>query len=156
MTLIKSTGNLLKADVEALVNPVNCVGVMGKGLALQFKQVFPENFVQYQQACLTGRVKPGQMFVTQTEYFANPQYIINFPTKRHWRNPSQIGDIEAGLEALARTVEQLEIKSIAVPALGCGNGGLEWLKVLPLIETTFAQLPEVQVLVFEFSQMRRR
>jgi O-acetyl-ADP-ribose deacetylase (regulator of RNase III) len=110
-------GNLLEEDAEALVNAVNCVGVMGKGIALQFKQAFP--------------------------------YIINFPTKRHWRDKSKIEDIQAGLKALVAEVQQLSITSIAIPALGCGNGGLDWLEVKPLIESAFVELPEVKVVIFE-------
>ncbi len=142
-------GNLLEADAEALVNTVNCVGVMGKGLALQFKQVFPENFRHYQQACRNGEVQPGQMFVVPTGRRDHPRYIINFPTKRHWRNPSRLEDVETGLQALIAEVKQLGISSIAIPPLGCGNGGLNWSRVAPLIESAFAELPEVKVLVFE-------
>ncbi|MEH2160663.1 MAG: macro domain-containing protein [Nostoc sp.] len=120
-------GNLLEEKTEALVNTVNCVGVMGKGIALQFKQAYPENFRQYKQACRAGKVKPGQMFTVATGGLLNPKYIINFPTKRHWRNNSKIEDIQSGLVALVQQVQQLAITSIAMPALGCGNGGLNWL-----------------------------
>ena len=148
--MIKITrGNLLKADAEALVNTVNSVGVMGKGIALQFKQAFPENFRQYKQACDAGEVKPGRMFVTDAGQLINPRYIINFPTKRHWRGKSRIEDIETGLKALIEEVKRLEIRSIAVPPLGCGNGGLLWSQVKPLIEQAFEELPEVKVLLFE-------
>jgi O-acetyl-ADP-ribose deacetylase (regulator of RNase III) len=143
------SGNLLEADVEALVNTVNCVGVMGKGLVLQFKQAFPENFEEYRRACQSGEVEPGQMFIVPTGQLTNPRYIINFPTKRHWKNPSRIEDIETGLLALIETVKQLGIRSIAVPPLGCGNGGLAWSRVAPLIEAAFAQVPDVRVLIFE-------
>lgn len=142
-------GNLLEAEVEALVNTVNCVGVMGKGLALQFKQAFPGNFQAYQHACQSGEVMPGQMFTVSTGRLDYPRYIINFPTKRHWRNPSRLEYIETGLEALIATVECLEISSIAVPPLGCGNGGLKWTRVAPLIEAAFAQMPATRVLVFQ-------
>ncbi|MBW4474306.1 MAG: macro domain-containing protein [Stenomitos rutilans HA7619-LM2] len=142
-------GNLLETDVEALVNTVNCVGVMGKGLALQFKQAFPENFQEYRRACQSGEAKPGQMFIVPTGQLANPRYIINFPTKRHWKNPSRIEDIETGLLALIETVKRFGIRSIAIPPLGCGNGGLAWSRVAPLIEAAFAQVPEVRVLIFE-------
>lgn len=143
------SGNLLEANAEALVNTVNCVGVMGKGLALQFKQAFPENFEEYQRACQDGEVKPGQMFIVPTGYLTHPRYIINFPTKHHWKNPSRIEDIEIGLQALIEAVRWLEIRSIAIPPLGCGNGGLTWSRVAPLIEAAFAQVPEVRVLVFD-------
>ncbi|MBW4694177.1 MAG: macro domain-containing protein [Lyngbya sp. HA4199-MV5] len=142
-------GNLLESDAEALVNTVNCVGVMGKGLALQFKQAFPENFREYRQACQSGAVQPGQMLIVQTGRLDDPRYIINFPTKRHWRNPSQIKDIKTGLRALIEVVKRLGIRSIAIPPLGCGNGGLEWSQVAPLIESAFAEVPEVKVWVFE-------
>lgn len=157
MIMLEScSGNLLEADVEALVNTVNCVGVMGKGLALQFKQAFPDNFEEYRRACQSGEVKPGQMFIVPTGRLTNPCYIINFPTKRHWKNPSRIEDIETGLLALIETVKQLGIRSIAVPPLGCGNGGLAWSRVAPLIEAAFAQVPEVQVLIFEPQQQSQK
>lgn len=149
MMLEICSGNLLEANAEALVNTVNCVGVMGKGLALQFKQAFPENFEKYQRACQDGEVKPGHMFIIPTGYLTYPRYIINFPTKRHWKNPSRIENIEIGLQALIESVRWLKIRSIAVPPLGCGNGGLAWSRVAPLIEAAFAQVPEVRVLVFE-------
>jgi len=142
-------GNLLEEDAEALVNAVNCVGVMGKGIALQFKQAFPENFQQYKKACDAKEVQPGRMFTVPTGKLFNPKYIINFPTKRHWRDKSKIEDIQTGLKALVAEVQQLGITSIAIPALGCGNGGLDWVEVKPLIESAFVELPEVKVVVFE-------
>ena len=141
-------GNLLKADAEALVNTVNCVGFMGKGIALQFKQAFPENFEAYRKACATGRVQPGRMFVFETGSFLNPKYIINFPTKRHWRGKSRLDDIRAGLESLVREVARLKIQSIAVPPLGCGLGGLRWSVVRPMIEGAFIAVPQVRVLLY--------
>lgn len=141
-------GNLLDADAEALVNTVNCVGIMGKGIALQFKQAFPENFRQYAQACRSSKVQPGQMFVVSTGNLFNPHYIINFPTKRHWKGNSRIEDIEIGLKALIAEIKRLNIKSIAIPPLGCGNGGLSWTQVKPLIESAFIDLPNVKVLLF--------
>ncbi|WP_448572930.1 type II toxin-antitoxin system antitoxin DNA ADP-ribosyl glycohydrolase DarG [Trichothermofontia sp.] len=142
-------GNLLEAKAEALVNTVNCVGVMGKGIALQFKQAFPENFKQYKRACDRGEVQPGQMFTVATGTLFNPRYIINFPTKRHWQGKSRLEDIEMGLAALVAEVQRLGIQSIAIPPLGCGNGGLEWAVVRPLIVDAFADLPAVEVLIFE-------
>ncbi len=125
--MIKLTrGNLLKADVEALVNTVNCVGYMGKGIALQFKKAFPDNFKLYERACKAHDVYPGKMFIYDTGNIWNPRYIINFPTKRHWRGKSKIEDIEKGLKALIQDVRRLNITSVAVPPLGCGLGGLEW------------------------------
>ncbi len=141
-------GNLLEADAEALVNTVNCVGVMGKGIALQFKQAFPDNYHQYVQACRAGQVQPGRMFVVSNNSLVNPKYIINFPTKRHWKGKSQLEDIQSGLEALISEVRRLGIRSIAIPALGCNNGGLQWSQVGPLIKSAFAQVPDVSVLLF--------
>jgi len=143
------TGDILQADVEALVNPVNCVGVMGRGLALAFKTTFPENFVAYERACERGEVLPGRMFVFATGHPARPKYIINFPTKRHWRERSRIEDIEAGLAALRDEVERRAISSIAVPALGAGLGGLAWGVVRKRIEGALGDLPNTRVTVFE-------
>jgi O-acetyl-ADP-ribose deacetylase (regulator of RNase III) len=142
-------GNLLEEDANALVNAVNCVGVMGKGIALQFKQAFPENFQQYKKAGDAKEVQPGRMFTVSTGKLFNPKYIINFPTKRHWRDKSKIEDIQTGLKALVAEVQQLGITSIAIPALGCGNGGLDWLEVKPLVESAFVELPEVKAIAFE-------
>lgn len=141
-------GNLLDADVEALVNTVNTVGVMGKGIALQFRQAYPVNFTAYQAACKRGEVVPGHMFVVPTDQLTNPRYIINFPTKRHWRGKAQMVDIESGLIDLIATVRARQIASIAVPPLGCGNGGLNWNEVRPKIEAAFAELPDVRVLLY--------
>jgi O-acetyl-ADP-ribose deacetylase (regulator of RNase III) len=141
-------GNLLKAEAEALVNTVNCVGAMGKGIALQFKQAYPENFKEYERACKAKKVKPGEMFIVSTGSEINPKYIINFPTKRHWRGQSKIEDICNGLKALIDNVKHLEIKSVAVPPLGCGNGGLKWSEVKPMIEEAFSSLPDVHVLLY--------
>ncbi|MGQ5524230.1 type II toxin-antitoxin system antitoxin DNA ADP-ribosyl glycohydrolase DarG [Chitinimonas sp. PSY-7] len=142
-------GNLLEASVEALVNTVNCVGYMGKGIALQFKQAFPANFRHYEAACHAGDMVPGKMMIHDNGGLVNPRYIINFPTKRHWKGKSRIEDIESGLNALVADVQRLGIRSIAVPPLGCGLGGLEWRMVRPMIERAFASLPDVQVLLYE-------
>jgi O-acetyl-ADP-ribose deacetylase (regulator of RNase III) len=144
-----SNGNLLKADAEALVNTVNCVGFMGKGIALQFKQAFPSNNKFYEAACRAEEVQPGKMLVYDNGRLRKPHYIINFPTKRHWRGDSRIEDIQAGLPALISEVKRLKITSIAVPPLGCGLGGLDWDVVKPMIEKAFAELPEVRVMLFE-------
>ncbi|MFI7608743.1 macro domain-containing protein [Micromonospora sp. NPDC049366] len=127
------TGDLFAADVDALVNPVNCVGVMGKGLALQFKQRFPASYAVYRHACGQGEMAPGRVQVVLARK-GRHRYVINFPTKRHWREPSRLEDVEAGLQDLADKVRGLRIGSIAVPALGCGLGGLEWSIVRPRIE----------------------
>lgn len=132
-----------------MVNTVNCVGVMGRGIALQFKRAFPDNFVAYAAACRRGEVQPGRMFVFDTGRLVGPRYIINFPTKRHWRGKSRIEDIDAGLAALVEEVRLRDIRSLAVPPLGSGLGGLEWSKVRSLIERALAALPGVDVLVFE-------
>ncbi|MGD2179838.1 type II toxin-antitoxin system antitoxin DNA ADP-ribosyl glycohydrolase DarG [Lusitaniella coriacea] len=142
-------GNLLEAKVEALVNTVNCVGVMGKGIALQFKRAYPENFQAYKKACDAKQVEPGKMFVFETGNLFNPRYIMNFPTKRHWRSKSQLADIKAGLYALIAEIQQRNIKSVAIPPLGCGNGGLDWMQVKPAIEKVFVELTDVKVVIFE-------
>jgi O-acetyl-ADP-ribose deacetylase (regulator of RNase III) len=142
-------GDILDADTEALVNTVNCVGIMGRGIALQFRKAFPENYRIYQNACNRGEVRPGRMLVFQTGRLTNPQYVINFPTKRHWKGKSRVEDIKAGLKALVEEVRSRKIRSIAVPPLGCGLGGLEWNEVHPLIQSAFQDLPHVKVLLFE-------
>jgi O-acetyl-ADP-ribose deacetylase (regulator of RNase III) len=142
------SGDLLQADVEALVNTVNTVGAMGKGIALQFKQAYPANFEAYRKAVARHEVQPGRMFVFETGLMMNPRVIINFPTKRHWRGGSRIEDIESGLEDLARVIEGRGIRSIAIPPLGCGNGGLDWAEVRPLILAALAKVPDVRALVF--------
>ncbi len=148
--MIKLTqGDILKADAEALVNTVNCVGIMGRGIALQFKKAFPENFKAYEVACKTNQVQLGKMFVYDLNRLYNPRFIINFPTKRHWKSKSRIEDIQTGLTDLVTIVQQLQIRSIAIPPLGCGLGGLNWEDVKPLITEAFQTLPEVKVLLFE-------
>ena len=151
-----ATGDLLKADVEALVNPVNTVGVMGRGLALQFKRAFPDNFRAYAAACKAGEVAPGRMFIFETGRSTKPKFIVNFPTKRHWRNKSRLEDIEAGLAALVSDVARLEIRSIAIPPLGCGLGGLPWSKVRPRIHEAFAEHEKVDVHIYEPARDDRR
>jgi O-acetyl-ADP-ribose deacetylase (regulator of RNase III) len=143
-------GNLLKAKTEALVNAVNTVGVMGKGIALMFKEAFPENFRAYAAACLKNEVKVGRVFVTeQQDWVDGPRWIINFPTKQHWRNPSRIEWIKEGLQDLVRVIGEQKIKSIAVPALGSGNGGLDWKNVRPLIQSSLGSLEDVEVIIYE-------
>lgn len=147
--MIETTqGDILKAEAEALVNTVNCVGVMGRGIALQFRRAFPENYRQYKAACDRGEVKPGRMLVHDLGRFEGPRYIINFPTKRHWKGNSRIEDIKAGLDALVDEVRRLGIRSIAVPPLGCGLGGLDWRQVYPMIVSTFSGLPDLRVIVY--------
>lgn len=143
------TGDILKANAEAIVNTVNCVGIMGRGIALQFKKAFPANFRAYALACEGGEVQPGKMFVYDTGSFTNPRYIINFPTKRHWKGKSRIEDVESGLIALAREVSERGIKSVAIPPLGAGLGGLDWDDVRPRIAAALHDLPSLNVLIYE-------
>ncbi|MFG2009873.1 macro domain-containing protein [Micromonospora sp. NPDC048868] len=142
-------GDLLDADVEALVNPVNTVGVMGKGLALAFKRAHPANFTAYRAACAAGTVRLGRMFVYDSGTPGRHRYVVNFPTKGHWRSPSRLTDIESGLPDLVRVLRDNRIASVAVPALGCGNGGLDWADVRPLIEAALAELTGVQTFLYE-------
>lgn len=141
-------GDLLEEQVDALVNTVNCIGVMGRGVALQFKNKFPDNFKIYEAACKRKEVVPGKMFVTMNGLLG-PRWIINFPTKRHWRNPSRMVDIELGLDNLVTQIRHLGIKSIAIPPLGCGLGGLDWRVVRSLIERKLSELDDVHIRVFE-------
>ncbi len=144
-----TTGNIFRADVEALVNTVNCVGIMGRGIALQFKNEFPDNFRAYEAACSRGEVQPGKMFVFETRTLTNPKFIINFPTKRHWRGKSRIEDIESGLKALVEEIRTRHIRSIAIPPLGSGLGGLAWADVRLRITDAVQGLEGVQIVVFE-------
>lgn len=142
-------GDLLKDESEALVNTVNCVGIMGRGIALQFKNAFPDNFKEYAAACKRGEVQPGRMLVFETRELTFPRFIINFPTKRHWRGKSRIEDIERGLKALTEILRTKHIESVAIPPLGSGLGGLDWAEVRPRIEKAFAGLPNIRVTVYE-------
>ncbi|MEQ8393720.1 MAG: macro domain-containing protein [Gammaproteobacteria bacterium] len=144
-----TTGDILTADAEALVNTVNCVGIMGRGIALQFKNEFPENFKAYQAACAREEVRPGQMFVFETGTLTNPKFIINFPTKRHWRGKSRMEDIDSGLRALVDEVKSRGIRSVAIPPLGSGLGGLNWNDVRSRIEEALQSVEDVRVIVFE-------
>lgn len=141
-------GNLLAADVEALVNAVNCVGVMGRGIALQFREAFPGNYAAYKAICDRGELRPGKMFVFDLQCETHPRLIINFPTKRHWRDRSRLGDIQAGMVSLVEEVCQRRISSIAVPPLGCGLGGLDWEDVQPIIEGAFSKLQGVVAMIY--------
>ena len=145
----RKTGDIFQEDVEALVNSVNCVGVMGRGVALQFKRRFPQNFKAYAEACSRDEVQPGRMFVFETGHPGNPRYIINFPTKRHWRGKSRIEDIDAGLEALAEEIAERNIMSLAIPPLGSDLGGLQWGDVRPRIEAMMSRFERVRAIVFE-------
>ena len=141
-------GNIFDEDVEAIVNTVNCVGVMGRGLALQYKKTFPDNFKAYLIACKNGEVIPGKMYVYNTGQIFNPKYIINFPTKRHWKAKSKIEDISNGLDDLVRVIREYNIKSIAIPPLGSGLGGLNWKDVKDLINQRLSHI-DCNIIVFE-------
>jgi len=142
-------GNLLDAEVEAVVNTVNTVGVMGKGIALMFKERFSENYDAYEEACKAGQVEIGKMFVTAGAELGGPRWIINFPTKKHWRQPTKLEWIRSGLLALEEIIRVKKIRSIALPPLGCGNGGLDWNDVRPIIEAALGDLDDVDVIVYE-------
>lgn len=144
-------GDLFESQAEALVNPVNCVGVMGKGLALQFKKRFPENFRLYDAACAFREIQTGKMFVTQPMEPGAPRWIINFPTKKHWSNPSKLEFIEDGLNYLRRFLIENHVNSVAIPALGSGLGGLDWKDVRRLIERELAGL-DTEIYVYPPNQ----
>jgi len=143
------TGDILAADTEALVNTVNCVGVMGRGIALQFKNAFPANFHAYERACQRNEVQPGRMFVFNTHGLTNPRFIINFPTKRHWRGKSRMEDIDSGLVALVEEIRARGIRSIAIPPLGSGLGGLKWSDVRPRIEQALRGFNDLKIVIYE-------
>lgn len=144
---IECTGNLLEAEADALVNTVNVVGVMGKGIALQFKNAYPANFKAYAKACKTGDVKLGKVFVFNDGQLTEPRLIINFPTKGHWRNGSKLADVASGLDDLRQVIIERRLKTVALPPLGCGNGGLDWNVVRPLIETKLENL-DTRILLY--------
>ena len=143
------TGNLLEADAEALVNTVNTVGLMGKGIALMFKERFEKNMEEYAQACKDKKVQTGKMFITVTGELMGPKWVINFPTKRHWRHPSKLEWITEGLDDLKAFIIHNHVKSIAIPPLGSGNGGLDWSVVKQEIEEHLHDLKDVEILVYE-------
>ncbi len=148
--MIHSTeGDILRDESEAVVNTVNCVGVMGRGIALQFRNAYPDNFKAYEKACQREEVQPGKMFLYETGELTNPRYIINFPTKRHWRGKSRMEDIDSGLEALVKVLRDKKIRSIALPPLGSGLGGLNWSEVRPRIVSALRELDNVKVTIYE-------
>ena len=142
-------GNLLASGAEALVNTVNTVGVMGKGIALMFKERFGTNFALYAAACKAKQVQVGQMFVTETGELEGPRWVINFPTKEHWKAPSRLEWVEAGLEDLKRVLRERRIRSVAIPPLGAGNGGLDWPTVRARIDAALRDVEGVDILVYE-------
>ena len=141
------TGDIFAQPAAVLVNPVNCVGVMGRGLAAQFKRHYPAVFRVYRESCRDGELRPGRVLLLPTGS-ARPCAIAHFPTKRHWRDPSRVEDIDAGLRHLATTIRRLRVPSIAVPPLGCGLGGLDWHTVRPLIAARLHGL-DCAIAVFE-------
>ncbi len=143
-----TAGDILDDDAEAIVNTINCVGVMGKGLALAAKKRWPQMYVDYEAACYREEVRPGEMWVWATGELFGTRHVIGFPTKRHWRAPSQMGDIDAGLGALRRVIEDEGITSVAIPQLGCGHGGLQWADVGPRIVEYFDTLDGVDIRVY--------
>ncbi len=145
-------GNLLLAGTEAVVNTVNTVGVMGKGIALAFKETFPQPSAEYEAACARGEVQVGRMFVAENRNLDGPRWVVHFPTKQHWRNPSKLEWVRGGLDDLRRVIVERAIRSIAVPPLGCGQGGLDWDEVRPLIEQALGDLPDLEVHLFEPTQ----
>lgn len=147
-----TSGDILEAGTDALVNTVNTVGVMGKGIALMFKEAFPENYRLYERACRDGEVDIGRMFVTENEGLFGPRWIINFPTKQHWRSKTRPEWIEQGLQDLRRVIDEYDILSVAIPPLGCGQGGLKWKRVRPMIEEALSDLEDVDVVVYEPTQ----
>ena len=146
-----TSGDIIRDEADALVNTVNCVGVMGRGIALQFKKAFPGNFEEYRDACRRGEVVPGRMFVTEHDVLIGPRFIVNFPTKRHWRGNSRIEDIESGLASLRRVIQERDIDSIAIPPLGSGLGGLSWSDVRDRIVAALGSV-DVAVHVYEPSE----
>ena len=143
-------GDLMTSNKDALVNTVNIVGVMGKGIALHFKNMFPHNFTVYADACRRHEMEIGKMLVVEDCNFAlGKRLIINFPTKSHWRHPSKYEYIESGLKDLKRVIQEFNITSIAIPPLGCGNGGLDWLVVRRMIENELSVLEGVDIVVYE-------
>lgn len=143
------TGNLLEAESEALVNTVNTVGIMGKGIALQFKERFPTNYKIYASACKNGEMRVGKMLVVKEHTLVGEKLIINFPTKTEWFKKSQYSYIEEGLKDLVKVMAQYNIKSIAIPPLGCGNGGLKWEKVKSMMDKYLGPLSNIEIQIYE-------
>jgi len=143
-----SNGDIFDSDAEVLVNPVNCVGVMGKGLALEFKKRFPNLFASYHEVCMEGKLKPGTLH-TCLDLLLSGKTIVDFPTKVHWKDPSRMEYITSGLEALRMLVVNCEYHSVAIPPLGCGLGGLDWNEVKNEIIKTFDNLPDIRVIIYE-------
>jgi len=148
MSIQYSDNDLFACGAQALVNPVNCVGTMGKGLALAFKQNFPRNYQAYVQACRAGQIQPGRIMVFDRGTPSSPRYIINLPTKRHWRESSRLEDVEEGLRDMLRVLDRYAIESVGIPALGCGWGGLDWQIVRERMQDILAHQPSVSFTLF--------
>lgn len=151
MTILFKTSNLFETDCQAIVNTVNCVGVMGKGVALEFKKRWPDNYREYKRACDSGELRPGKILVYDRKSLLSspfPRFLINFPTKDHWRSKSKISYIEQGLDSLVLEIKKHKISSIAIPPLGCGNGGLDWNDVRPIIVSKLSQLNDVEISIY--------
>ena len=144
-----TTGNLLEARAQALVNTVNTVGVMGKGIALMFKERFGDNYRQYAVACKANKVHTGHMFITEPAELDGPRWIVNFPTKQHWRSPSKLEWVVEGLQDLRHFLIENKVTSVAIPPLGAGNGGLNWESVKPEIQRALGDLTDIDITVFE-------
>jgi O-acetyl-ADP-ribose deacetylase (regulator of RNase III) len=142
-------GDIFKSPAQVLVNSVNCVGVMGKGIALEFKKRYPQMYNDYKARCDKGQVRPGEPYLWEDDSVQ----ILNFPTKRHWRENSVLQDIEDGLKCLSKSYECLGIQSIAMPPLGCGLGGLSWSDVQPMIVKYLGAIPDLDVYVYEPQQV---
>jgi O-acetyl-ADP-ribose deacetylase (regulator of RNase III) len=143
--IIERQGNILKANAQALVNPVNCMGVAGKGLALQFRRAYTANFHSYVSSCRSGLMRPGRLHIFPTGRRCNPKWIINFPTKDDWRDKSKLIYVEGGLDALVMECLTNRIHLVAMPRLGCGLGGLKWEDVKPLITDRFAARTDITI-----------
>lgn len=151
MTIEYKSGDMFDESTEAIVNTVNCVGVMGKGVALEFKRRWPSNYRAYRKVCDDKALQPGKMFIFENSDLLEPgvhRYLINFPTKAHWRSKSKIEYIENGLDDFVREIGARGIKSVSMPPLGCGNGGLDWNEVRPIIEQHLSELPDVRFVLF--------
>lgn len=141
------TGDMFSIECDAIVNTVNCFGAMGKGVAKEFKNRWYDNFLEYKKLCDKKAIKIGKMFVFENTK-SGLKYLINFPTKNHWRYKSKLSYIDSGLDDLIDQIVKLEIKSIVIPPLGCGNGGLDWNVVKELIEEKLSILNDVEIIVY--------
>ncbi|WP_338793548.1 macro domain-containing protein [Bernardetia sp. MNP-M8] len=146
-------GNILESNTEVIINPVNIVGVMGKGLALAFKKQFPHNYKIYKEACKNKTINIGKLLLVSDfnneSNLERKQFIINFPTKKHWRSPSKMEYVEEGLKDLVRIIETQKFESMAIPALGCGLGGLEWEDVRFLLEKYLEKIEGIKITIYE-------